>query len=277
MSVFKDWLGGAGNTVLWVEYEAYARRVFANSPADWYADPVRYASTLIQAQGVMPSQCLSVDVLAPSLSTLEDTDAPLAAAAIVDSLGLDTQADFVAQALDALLHRYGGQLDLFVKLRTPASLLGAGDDPAMITFDDLDDLAAALSNFMRPLADKSVTGVLLEKCGDVSLTVDEVDAYEPIISAARHYDWCTAMSFPDVTLGTTLESQLDLDVLLFPQCPLESISAAASDPRTGGGLTDAYWSGAAISADESRGRLLYGCISASANPETVLSVLRDLA
>ena len=277
MSVLKDWLAGATNTVLWVEYEAYARRVFAHSPPDWYTDPVRFASTLIQARGVIPSQCLSVDVLAPFLATLDDPVAKQASDEIINLLGADAEIDFINTALDALFHRFGGQLDLFIKLRTPADLLSVGPDAATIAFDDLDDVATAYSNFLRPLADKPVAGVLLEKRGEVSLTPDEIDAYEPIISAARHYDWLTAMSFPDLKVDATLEVQLDLDVLLMPQRALEWITNEATDPRNGGGLTEAYWSGAAISANEAFGRLLYGCIPESSNPETVLSVLREFA
>ncbi len=61
MSTLKSWLDEGGSRLLWVEFEAYARRVFANSPDDWYADASRFASTLIQAQGAIPTQCLSVD------------------------------------------------------------------------------------------------------------------------------------------------------------------------------------------------------------------------
>lgn len=276
MSVFKDWLGGAGNTVLWVEYEAYARRVFANSPPDWYADPARYASTLIQAQGVIPTQCLSVDVLAPVISTLQDPDAAHTADEIVSALNDDARADFIDNALDALLHRFGNQIDLFIKLLTPADVLRADDDTASIAFDDLDDLSTAVSNFARKLADKPVTGILMEKHGGGTLTDDEIDAYEPIISAARHYDWCTAMSLPDLRTGTAADLQLDLDVMLLPQCPIDLIAAQANEPRSGGGLTDAYWDGAAISASDGAGRLLFGCIPESAKPETVLAVLREL-
>ena len=277
MSAFKDWLNGAGHTVLWVEYEAYARRVFANSPPDWYADPVRYASTLIQAQGVIPSQCLSVDVLAPFISTLRNSGSQRAADEIVSLLDAGAQTDFINNVLDALLHRFGDQLDLFIKLLTPADLLRADHDVPSIAFDDLDDLSTALSNFARRLADKPVTGILLEKLGEGLLTDDEIDAYEPIVNAARHYDWCTAMSFPDLTVGTEPDLQLDLDLMLLPQKTVDMIALAATDPRSGGGLTDAFWSGAAISADEAAGRLLYGCIPESAKPETVLAVLRELA
>jgi hypothetical protein len=276
MSVFTDWLGSAATTAVWIEYEAYARRVFANSPPHWYGDPVRYSATLIQAQSAIASHCLSVDILAPFLSGLEASGAPRDATAIVDSLGAGAHAEFVDQALDALLHRFGGRLDLFLKLRAPADLVEIGDNARSFTFDDLDDLSTAMSDFVRPLADKPVTGLLLEKRGDVSLSADEADAYEPIIAAARHYDWVTAMSCPDVTSRAIAGTQLDIDVLLLPQLALEQIAREATAPRIGGGLTDAYWHGAPISAEDASGRLLYGCIPESANPETVLSVLRAL-
>ncbi|MCZ6772375.1 MAG: hypothetical protein O7G83_10415, partial [Proteobacteria bacterium] len=97
-----------------------------------------------------------------------------------------------------------------------------------------------------------------------------------IISAARHYDWVTAMSLPDRADGAVPTVALDLDLILFPQLALESITPPVELPRLGGGLTDAFWGGAAIDAGASAGRLLYGSIPHSAHPETVLSVLRDL-
>ena len=40
-ALLKTWLAQRDSTLRWIEFEAYARRVFANDPADWYRDPVR--------------------------------------------------------------------------------------------------------------------------------------------------------------------------------------------------------------------------------------------
>ncbi|MEE2983025.1 MAG: hypothetical protein VX929_06990 [Pseudomonadota bacterium] len=276
ISALKSWLDDGGSRLLWVEFEAYARRVFANSPDDWYADASRFASSLIQAQDAIPTQCLSIDLCAPLLSALGERDGAPHAEELVQLFGGDAHIEFVNDVLDALVHRFAGHVDLIVVLHAPADLLDAGAGTAALEFDELDDVASAMSNCLRPLADRPLTGVLLEKRGQAALSAEEIDAYEPIISAARHYDWVTAMSLPDRSGGTVPTVDLDLDLILFPQLALDAIAAEAEAPRLGGGLTDSFWGGAAIDAGASAGRLLYGSIPHSAHPETVLSVLRDL-
>ena len=84
-ALLKSWLAQRDSTLRWIEFEAYARRVFANDPVDWYRDPVRYAATLIQAQGVVGTHCLSIDISAPFMAAnganAEDLPARFASAA----------------------------------------------------------------------------------------------------------------------------------------------------------------------------------------------------
>ena len=267
-SRLRAWLAGDPHALVWVEFEAYARRVFARASDDWYADPTRYAGALIQAQGALASDCLSIDLLAPFVAGVAAEKS-----ALLHALGDAQRAAFVDQALDALLHRFAGKLDVLLLLRTPADLLGGGSD---IGFDDLDDVAAAVASILRRYADRPVAGLLIEKRGEGVLTADEVDAYEPLLSAARHYHWLTAWSFADVTDGVTTPLSLDLDLLLLPATPLAALPRGSGAPRCAGGLDDAFWSGQAAAPQLEPGALAYGRIPAATEPETVLSMLRAL-
>ncbi len=267
------WLEGGADDFVWIEFDAYAHRVFAGAGDDWLRDPVRYASTLIQAQGVIPTRCLSVDIAAPFVAGL--AAAPREADDVVAALGAEPAAAFVDAALDALLHRFAGRLDLFLKIPSPHDLLNGGDAGAAIDFDALDDVASALTARLRACAGKAIAGVLLEKARGTAVGEDEADACEPLLGAARHYDWLTALAFGSVSDGEANPGALDVDLLLLPATPLPALPAGDAAPRIGGGLDAAFWAGGASVTGS--GRLLYGVIPAAAEPETVLSVLRALA
>lgn len=274
-SALRTWIDGEGDALLWVEFEDYARRVFANSPDDWYGDPTRYASTLIQAQGVIPTGVTSIDVLAAFVAARDAGAAAPEAAEVVEFLGGLDDASFMRQALDALLHRFAGNLDVLVRLRAPADLLAPEGGPNAAGFDELDDVAAAMAGFLRAIADKPIAGLVIEKAGASGLSEDETDAYEPLVSAARHYGWITAMSLPEC-VGAPPDVPLDLDVLVLPSAPVGVLDADARGPRIGGGLDDSFWAGGPLPGGAGGGRLLHGCIPASANPETVLAALGSL-
>ncbi len=271
-SLLKAWLQDSSAAFLWVDFEAYAARVFANAGDDWYSDPARYAGTLIQATGVIPTRCLNVDMLAPFVAGL-DQDEP-SAARLCETLGDARSTRFIEDALNALLHRFSGKLDVILKIRTPWDLLAGGDRAGGCEFDELDDVASAIAALVRQFADKPIAGLMLTRATGGALSADEIDAYEPLLGAARHYDWCTALAFDAVSDGKVDTGGLDVDAVLLPSSPLATLPADAT-PRLGGGLDAGFWAGTAAPVDIG-GRLLYGTIPAAATPETVLSVLRAL-
>jgi len=266
-ALLKTWLAQRDSTLRWIEFEAYACRVFANDPADWYRDPVRYAATLIQAQGVVGTHCLSIDITAPFMAA-HGGDAG-------DLPGLFASAaplEFVSEALNALVHRFESRLDLVLKLTAPWDLLGGGDDAS---FDAMDDLGTALAACMRRFSDRPIAALLIETARAQELSADEIDAYEPLISAARHYGWTTALALPADREGAIASVSLDLDVLLWPQRTLQDIPVAGAKPQVGGGLTDGVWAGS-VAVPVGGAALLYGAIPAGATPETVVSITRAL-
>lgn len=264
-ALLKNWLAQRDSTLRWIEFEAYARRVFANEPADWYRDPVRYAATLIQAQGVVGSHCLSIDITAPFMAAHDGGELPALFAN-------PAPFEFVSEALNALAHRFESRLDLVLKVTAPWDLLGGGDEAS---FDAMDDLGTALAACMRRLSDRPIAALLVETARTAELSADEIDAYEPLISAARHYGWSTALSLPADRDGSIASVALDLDVLLWPQRPTVDIAQADAKPYRGGGLNDAVWSGTAP-VPQPRSALLYGGIPAGATPEMVVSITRTL-
>jgi len=272
-SRLKAWLDDGTDDFLWIEFEQYARRVFAHAGDDWYLDAARYAATLIQAQSVIPTRCLSVDILAPCVANLEP--GPRSPDTVIDALNGDIASAFIAGVLDALLHRFSGQLDVVLKVHAPWDLLSGGERMTTIEFDSLDDVATATATVLRKFSDKPIAALLLERAEGGALSDDEVDAYEPLIGIARHYDWHTALSFAALSDGSATLDQLDVDVVLCPNTARDNLPGKSSRPCIGGGLDSNFWT-APPSPSDLTGRLLYGVIPSDAQPERVLAVLAGL-
>lgn len=266
-SLLKGWLDDRARPFCWIDFDAYARRVFAGDPPDWYRDPARHAATLIQARGVLPTQVVTVDVVAPFLELVDERTA----GGLVSALGAAAPRTFVGDVLNALLHRFAGKVDVALKLRAPWDLLGGAEGAP--DFDALDDVATALAGCMRDLADRPLAGLVIETLRGDALSDDEIDAYQPLVNAARHYGWWTALALPGDDTGGACDVELDLDVVLWPARAADSLDASAR-PVQGGGLTTDFWRGAVQLADGAG--LYYGTVPADAVPETVVSVARAL-
>jgi hypothetical protein len=265
--ILKGWLAGARPGALWVEYDDYAGRVFAGAPADWLSDAVRFANTLGQARKVIRTQVLTIDLTAPGLArtTGDGTPAELAAQALSDPVGRAVGV----QVVDALAHKFAGDTDLVLKLRSPRDLLrhfGAGGEP---TFDELDDLATALAALVRGLADRPIAGLLVARAAAETWTADEADACEPLFSAAHHYGWVTALSVDESLLDDGDLELSGVDIVLCAALGAVSLEARVGGCRVGGGLPAAYWAGESSPALPT-GALAYGVIPVDAAPERIV-------
>ena len=273
-----EWRSGVGKRFVWVEFEQYARRVFAGSPEGWYQNPVKFASTVAQAQQVIQTAVLSIEVTAPYLENGVGTVGASSPAEAVQSLLAEpAPAAFVTEVVDALAHQFSDRLDLVMKLRSPRDLLIACGAPTESEpeFDDLDDVGTALANFVRLLSNKPFAGLQIASSQPEGMSADELEACEPLIRAARYYDWavilgletCSSVDLPDV----------DADLLLLPEAPGDVLSKGQHGTTPiAGGLGSQVWLGAkgmAISQDVS---VLYGIIPPDAHPETVVDRARNL-
>ena len=259
----RAWIDGTRERLRWIDFTAYAHRVFAAGTDRWLVDPNVFTGGIGQAQGVVGTEVLSIDVLAPYLGTLEpDTDAP--AAAVAAMFGQAAPSAFIGEVIDALAHSLGARVDLVLKIPGPADLLRAAGLDGEAGFDDLDDTAIALANVLRGFSARPVSGILITASQDLS--ADEAEALESVVSAAKHYDWRVCVSF-DGTSGPAGEGPpIGADIALYPDCSFAALEGADA---AGGGLNHAFWSGAVAVPDEPR-LLAHGIIPPDAQPETVV-------
>lgn len=261
----KRWLGGAADALRWVEYDAYAGQVFAGAPADWLAEPARFANTLAQARKVVVTDVLTIDLTAPCLARMPEggSAAERAARALADP----SARAFGAEVLDALVHKFGADTDLALRIASPRDLLARAGAAGDVSFDELDDLASALAGWLRAVSDRPVAALLVARAGSAPWSADEADTCDPLFSAARHYGWSTALSI-DAPLLEAADAFDGVDVLLCADAPTTML-VPGHRPRVGGGLPAAWWRGAAPLALPA-GALAYGVIPVDAAPEHIV-------
>ena len=273
--IFKSWKGGGRQTLRWIEFDDYARHVFAGDPADWLTNPVGFVSGISQALGVVSTDVISIDLFAPFRAAVDpgSQDDPIALAnALLDK---NAPLAFIGDVINALRHRYAGSADLVLKVPVPHDLLlacGAPESDAQ-DFDHLDDVAMSLCNFLRRYAEKDIDGILLTSEGVAGVSEDEIDAYGPMFAVARHYDWFTAMAMATSSVGEL--PAFDCDIFLFPELSLTALGAAETQ-SVGGGLSKDFW----LSREELHAVAgpfaYYGAIPVEAEPERVIQRIKAL-
>lgn len=274
--ILRNFLAGARARVVWIEYDAYAHRVFANSAGDWLTQSTRYANTMIQARKAIRTDVLSVDLSAAGLAAAGGVgEDPVARckAVLTDAAAQRYSMDCV----EAIIHTLGEEVDLVLRVRAPRDLLLAcgGDD--IPDFDVLDDVGTTMVAVLRAFADKPVAGLLLTRASADALSVDEVDAYGPLWNAAHHYGWVTGLAAPSSLLDGS--SDLDgIDLLLCADLAHAGLcETRGGEVKVGGGLPVDVWRRADAMPTAQDGDLLFGNIPADANPETVLANCAILA
>jgi hypothetical protein len=275
-SLLKQWLDKeqSTSTLVWVEFDEYAHKVFANDRVDWYADASAYAGAIIQAHSIIPSQCITFDLLAPFL--LRPECSIKSSSDLLAQLDDPVILDFVEDTLNALSHRFTGHADLILKIRSAAELITFIDEDSECDFDTLDELSSATAGLLRRFSDKKVSGMVLVRNGVHSISFDEVEAYEPLFSIAKHYDWVTGIEFSGITDGPLEAEGLDADFWLVPDFSFSACSPESSIKPLGGGLTANFWNGDERLKVQENG-FLFGKIPFNCEPEAVLKAIKNLS
>lgn len=196
--VLRAWLA-QGGALRWLTFDDYARRLFGGSGADWYREPMRQVAGLCDANRVLGSQILEFD-----LGALWIARADAAAGAMQRLAGVLASVElrhFCDQVVAALIDRQAGRADILLALPSPPAILqalGAGSD---LDFDQLDDAAARMLDFLRPLAGSGVAGLVMSPPPPGTGAADAVEAQAPLQSAAAHYGWVFAQRIADSGLG----------------------------------------------------------------------------
>jgi hypothetical protein len=271
-SRLRGFLNGTRQRVLWLEYDQYARQVFANAAADWWTQSTRFATTMIQARKAIHTEVVSFDLAAPGMAVTTPGEDPVALCK--SALQHPEGWRFINDCCDALAHQLSTQVDLVLRVPVPLDLLrrAGAIDPG---FDELDEIATTILATVRRCADKPIAGLLLTREADTPVSADEQDAYAPLIHAAKHYGWLACLQSTLATAEANAAQLADLDLVLCPELSTMQLQTLnRTPPKFGGGLPSVIWS--SHDTPTTGNALLFGVIPADAKPETVLARCAEL-
>jgi|GEM_PF-6783483 len=270
MTALTDLVHARRDRLTWLDGERYVRSVFAGACEHWHEDPGTMIGATAQAQKLLRSDVLGADLLGPFSRHL----APGSSAAMIrDVLEREEPRRNLADTLDALLHRFGDEVDVVLACPSPRQLLV---EEQAIDFDELDDVSTALLEVVRAVADRPVQALLITCDTKGGPDSDELDSWSPVLAAAEHYHWVTAIRLNGVSDPEQLDPNLPGDLLLLPA--LEAL--VLDDRRHGAGLPPAVWTGSSEAARlveaAAKRRFRFGEIPQDAAPEAVLDTVRAL-
>jgi hypothetical protein len=261
--------------MLWIDYDAYAHRVFAGADSAWLKDPNCHVSALAQAHGVLPSDVLAFDVTAPLAPPAGSADTGVVEALQSAFDDAATRA-FVAATIDALSHRFADRVDIVLKAAAPRDLLRRFGLAGPAGFDDLDDVGLCLTNFIREFADRPISAVLVTFATAEAIGVDDGDTLEPLLGAAEHYGWPTVYAFEDRRAAVLAALPEQVKLVLLPDTSIDALAELSpAEVPIGCGLTTAFWRGDAALPPPAGRLLLYGRVPADAEPEVVVARARS--
>jgi hypothetical protein len=276
-NVFAELAGRVQRPPVWIDFESYAARVFAGTPADWLVNAHRFADAMVQAHKLVRSDVVALDLTQAALAKA----APGTDLSLADRIGAwapDTASHrFNTDVLDEVFHRLGAQAALVMALPSPSRLLRAWGVAPPFDFDDLDDVASALVSLLRQHADRRFTALVID-CDEASgPSDDELEACAPLQKSANYYGWGVAWrldALPEGELPDGLLAATGVDSVLVGGWS-DAALAAQGDPRLAGGLNDAYWCDETDRAPGSPG-MRFGAIPPQALPERVAGRLHLL-
>ncbi len=262
---------------LWIDFEAYAARVFAGAPADWLLNAHRYADAMAQAQKLVRSDVIALDMAQAALAKLgPGADLPLTER--LSTWASDPASHrFNTDVLDEAFHRLSAQAALVMALPSPSRLLRVWGVEPPFDFDDLDDVASALVDLLRQHADRRFTALMIDCDEAGGPSADEMEACAPLQKSANYYGWGVAWRLdaaPQDKAPAALLTAASVDVVLLGGWS-DAALAAQGEERLAGGLNHAFWCDEAARAPSWPG-MRFGPIPAQALPERVASRLRLL-
>lgn len=256
---------------LWLDYDAYAGRLFGNGGAPWN-DVDALVGWYRKAQGLLHSDVIAVplsEIAAGRVAKHAALREAMASgrrtiAAIKTLLADEGLREQVHELLAALAASFAGT-PIVLATPSPRRLVGwarslAGLDAVDVDDDAIDNAALLLTDFLRTFGDSGLAGVLLvESADDPPATPEALELYRPLFNVGAHYRWA---------IGIRSEHPLPAcDGIAF------AIATTAGDGVASGLVVDAgFWNGDAP-RKRAAGQFLHATLPADAQPESVLARL----
>jgi hypothetical protein len=272
----------AGRRVVWLDYLAYARRLFA-SDTDIWAEVGPFVEVVRQAQQLLESEVIEVPLdpffaasAAPGGSPRANRPARAVRRLLSESAPLQTALGCV-RAVKSLFAR----VPVVLVVGSGSDWLSAANGPddgagSAWEDDDIDATAMYLADAVRNFSDAGVSGVALDARGEHGRTAAElVDLHRPVFNVAGHSNWHRGV----VTDRTAVDDLPDLagkvDFVLAADLDLAALGETDHQVLVGGGLHERFWHEPPPHSLPDTG-LCYGTVPEDAGPEEVLARLKHV-
>lgn len=268
------------NNHIWLDYYAYAQRLFEEKPNEMWHDADKFLAIVSQAHQLLKSDVLIIPVgefylqaLKENADTWREQKKKKMTLSIKNILAEERMLELVKVVLDGVNSLYSGKLPIVLSFPSPFQLLKQVKDilaftDVEITEDDIDRVAMYIADLFRTFATINFTAIVLEEQSEPFSLAQLVNLLQPIRNVAEHYEWLFGLKLvEDLTTN-------DADFLL-----KENGNRATNELcKVGGGLVEAFWQDENALSNDATFDFLYGAIPANAIPEKVLekiSIIRS--
>jgi hypothetical protein len=269
---------------VWLDYMAYARRLFAPSEDVW-GEVSRFIDVVRQAQRLVASEVIEISLDAFHRAALKPTSGadsrtdPRAVSSLRRLLRDGAPTKRASESIRGL-HALYPDVPIVLVLKGGARWLSlASNDLGFEKSWDREDVDASsvyLADLVRSFSNVGVAGIVVDVRGqDAASAPEQVELHRPLFNVAQHYQWVKGVMTdpPALVDGSALAGLVDL--VLCPEIDLAAVARPVDGVPVGGGLNERFWLAEESPELPERG-LCYGEIPEHADPEQVLSRLARL-
>jgi hypothetical protein len=278
--------------MIWLDYIAYANRLFAGGKPELWQDPYLLITVYSQAQGLLRSDVIHIPVNKVYESWLEANSAEIekwmgkrTTFVLKKMIALEEPRNILLEVLRGLTQMNSDAKPFALSLGSPqqwlqwiSRIVRPSEEPT-ISNDDVESAAMYLADYLRIYSTAGISAIVMEETDNLISEISErIEFYQPILNLASHYQWSVGFSFPGEA-NNYLVSEKKVDFTLFGESQITSLLPFwEKKAPIGGGLNHSFW----MFNGEERGSefpvqgLLFGTIPEDANPELVLEKLKEL-
>ncbi len=272
---------GEGPPKLWIDFNAYTKKLLLADGENPWANPASYMSFYGQAHGLVNADVVVIDIWDLFHHwMLEDEEAipsmagkkriTVAAKAMLEAYA---PRELLAEVLTAISNNYGGSVPIVLVMPSPRSILikankaanGVDVEPEEA---HIDTASMYVADYLRYFSEVDLSGVLLrEDPESMPGSAEELSWYQPIFNVAKHYRWSVGMHLPFSNNGFSAPDDVNFSIV-----PSDCSAADSSDGKD---ITKSLWE-AKDSVSPANNGFYYLTIPEDTTPELVLDTLSGL-
>lgn len=262
-------------TTLWLDFLAYANRLFNGNKGNLFGDASQFLSVYRQGQGLLQSDVVSIQMddfygawLNSNADVMESWKGKKPTFILKKLLAEQNPKEILTEIMTGLTTLYPGHPFVLV-LSSPQKWLQWIEQiiPGKPwEHEDVDTATMYLADFLRNFSTISLSAILLKEGVDPSIGIKEaMTYYQPILNVAKYYNWAIG-----------IEHDWSDDELPMDEIDYYLYSEMVLDSSVGGRLNKEYWLNQKPFSELETMCLYYGTIPEDTKPEWVLEKIKEI-